>query len=238
MPAPRRPARTAMGRRRRLLHRMRSGRADRRLRRDRRSSGRPYRDRQHQAMGVLGHGATPAMPVRVQQRRIAADGGCRARRAAGGFACQGVWRAARRHRWSGTLVARFEQASDVRGPCSPPTVADLRSTERAICAINASRGDSLRHRLMSSVRQFRHVIRDAGEQLSSSLFPVQWIAGIVQRRAIAVYQRLRRLARRGCAPPLALSCGGGSGFRHHRHPLRIDVKQLAICLRAASMGIA
>jgi len=190
-----------------------------------------------QAMGVLGHGATPAMPYGY-------GGGGSLRMAGVG---SGVLLVASLAKGFGAplaviggpaaLITRFEQASDMRVHASPPTVADLRSAERAI-AINASRGDSLRHRLMSLVRQFRHVVRDAGGQLGGSLFPVQWIAGMVQRRAIAVYQRLRQL---GVAAVLRHSpCRAAEDlvFVITATHSRMDIEQLAICLRAASMGIA
>lgn len=71
-------------------------------------------------------------------------------------------------------VQRFEEHSQTRVHCSPPSTATLRAAAQAL-AINATRGDMLRTQLLHRVRYFRRRLAAAGLRATGGLFPVQTI---------------------------------------------------------------
>ena len=69
-------------------------------------------------------------------------------------------------------VREFEDKSETRVHCSPPSVAVVRAAQHAL-AVNAEHGDALRSRLASVVLRFRQRTAEAGFRFTGGLFPVQ-----------------------------------------------------------------
>ena len=87
-----------------------------------------------------------------------------------------------------SIVRRFEEQSETRVHCSPPSLAVLHAAEHAL-AVNRIHGDRLRGYLAQLVRRFRAGLRALGLAADGSLFPVQTLrpAGIA---AEALHERL------------------------------------------------
>jgi 8-amino-7-oxononanoate synthase len=92
---------------------------------------------------------------------------------------------------SANLIRRFEEQSETRVHCSPPSLAVLHAAERAL-VINHTQGDRLRRHLAQLVRRFHARLNAIGLAADGGLFPVQTLqpAGIA---AEVLYQRLLRL---------------------------------------------
>ncbi|TSC31344.1 aminotransferase class I/II-fold pyridoxal phosphate-dependent enzyme [Corallococcus sp. Z5C101001] len=108
------------------------------------------------------------------------------------------------------VVARYEERSETRMHCSPPSVADLHAAEHAV-AINRRKGDALREALALRVAHFRGRLRRSGLSSVGGRFPVQRIQlprGVNPR---AVHERLHRrgirtvLQRSRCGPEVSVS---------------------------------
>ncbi|RKG98764.1 pyridoxal phosphate-dependent aminotransferase family protein [Corallococcus carmarthensis] len=108
------------------------------------------------------------------------------------------------------VVARYEELSETRVHCSPPSVADLHAAERAV-AINLREGDVLREELARRVGHFRGRLRQAGLSAVGGLFPVQRLQfppGVDPRK---VHERLSQreirtvLQRSRCGPEVSVS---------------------------------
>ncbi|HEX6623709.1 MAG TPA: aminotransferase class I/II-fold pyridoxal phosphate-dependent enzyme [Pyrinomonadaceae bacterium] len=69
-------------------------------------------------------------------------------------------------------VHGFEELSETRVHCSPPSVAVLHAARRAL-EINLESGDELRRRLALRVRHFRRRLREIGVTCRGGPFPVQ-----------------------------------------------------------------
>ena len=69
---------------------------------------------------------------------------------------------------SKALVEYFEQESDTRVHCSPPSIVHLRAVEHTL-AVNDREGDSLRARLSQRVSYFRRRMEAAGFSLIGGL---------------------------------------------------------------------
>ena len=70
------------------------------------------------------------------------------------------------HRWhcsqaAPSLIRRFEEQSDTRVHCSPPSLAALHAAEHAL-AFNRTHGDRLRRYLVQLVRRFRTRLQALG----------------------------------------------------------------------------
>jgi len=92
---------------------------------------------------------------------------------------------------SASMIQRFEQQSETRVHCSPPSLAVLHAAEHAL-AVNQTHGDRLRQYLVQLVRRFRAGLRALGLAAGGGLFPVQ----ILRPAAIpaeALHERLLRL---------------------------------------------
>jgi len=70
------------------------------------------------------------------------------------------------------LVRLFEDSSQTRAHCSPPSAADLHAAAAALGA-NRHHGDGLRRTLWLRVQRFRRLIAGAGLRTLDSSFPVQ-----------------------------------------------------------------
>jgi 8-amino-7-oxononanoate synthase len=73
---------------------------------------------------------------------------------------------------SEALIRRFEQQSETRLHCSPPSLAALHAAEHAL-AINQTQGDNRRLYLSRLVARFRAQLRQIGLAAEGGLFPVQ-----------------------------------------------------------------
>jgi 8-amino-7-oxononanoate synthase len=69
-------------------------------------------------------------------------------------------------------VRSFEELSETRVHCSPPSAAVLHAARRAL-EVNLKSGDELRRRLARRVRHFRRGLRAVGVSCSGGPFPVQ-----------------------------------------------------------------
>jgi len=70
------------------------------------------------------------------------------------------------------MIARFEQQSETRVHCSPPSIAAVHAAEHTL-NVNNQHGDALRLRLAYRVRHFRNRLAMAGVAAIGGLFPVQ-----------------------------------------------------------------
>lgn len=73
---------------------------------------------------------------------------------------------------SRTVIDCFEQRSQTRVHCSPPSLATLHAAERAL-DMNDDHGEALRWRLAQNVWRFRSRLADLDLAASGGLFPVQ-----------------------------------------------------------------
>jgi 8-amino-7-oxononanoate synthase len=89
------------------------------------------------------------------------------------------------------LIHRFEQQSETRVHCSPPSLAVIHAAEHAL-SVNRTHGDRLRRYLARLVRRFRAGLRALGLAADGGLFPVQTLrpASIA---AETLHERLLRL---------------------------------------------
>jgi 8-amino-7-oxononanoate synthase len=90
-----------------------------------------------------------------------------------------------------SIIRRFEEKSETRVHCSPPSLAVLHAAEHAL-AINRIHGDRLRRYLAQLVRRFRAGLRALGLAAEGGLFPVQTFRP-VGVAAEALHMRLLRL---------------------------------------------
>lgn len=87
------------------------------------------------------------------------------------------------------MVREFEDHSDTRVHCSPPSAAVLSAATHAL-AVNATRGDALRDRLLASIERFRRGVIAHRLTVEGDVFPVQSLVPTAGRSAIALHQRL------------------------------------------------
>lgn len=92
---------------------------------------------------------------------------------------------------SASIIRRFEEHSETRIHCSPPSLAALHAAEHAL-AVNRAHGDRLRQRLAQLVRQFRAGLRALGLGAEGRLFPVQ-VLRAADVAAETLHERLLRL---------------------------------------------
>jgi 8-amino-7-oxononanoate synthase len=92
---------------------------------------------------------------------------------------------------SQTSVRSFEEKSETRVHCSPPSTATIHALEHALEA-NSRSGNAIRLRLAALVKHFRKSMAAAGFNFSGELFPVQTLEYPCGRAAAVLYERLRR----------------------------------------------
>ena len=88
------------------------------------------------------------------------------------------------------LVRGFEDGSETRVHCSPPSNAALRVVEHAL-TLNDQHGEALRARLLGRVRQFRRRLAAASLSARGGLFPVQTLLPSPQLDVRALHEWLR-----------------------------------------------
>ena len=87
------------------------------------------------------------------------------------------------------FVGRFEDRSETRSHCSPPSVAAVRAAEHALL-VNRAHGDALRAHLAELVLRFRRGLAEIGLRASGRLFPVQTLAPAPGCDAARLHARL------------------------------------------------
>jgi 8-amino-7-oxononanoate synthase len=91
---------------------------------------------------------------------------------------------------SDTVIKRFNQHSETRVHCSPPSIAMVRAAEHALI-VNTTHGDLLRDQLAQRVRYFRARLAELALSAEGGLFPVQTLRLNPAYAAIDVHDRLR-----------------------------------------------
>jgi 8-amino-7-oxononanoate synthase len=89
------------------------------------------------------------------------------------------------------LVRRFENHSETRVHCSPPSVASLHAARHAL-ALNQHSGEALRKQIAERVQYFRRRLGEIGVRAQGGLFPVQTLASIPGVDAATLHGRLER----------------------------------------------
>lgn len=92
---------------------------------------------------------------------------------------------------SRAAVQCFEEKSDTRVHCSPPSVTVVHAAKHAL-AVNHEHGDALRLRLAQLVRHFRKRLQETGLSASGGFFPVQTLADVPGIDAQRLHERLLR----------------------------------------------
>ena len=88
-------------------------------------------------------------------------------------------------------VSRFEETSETRVHCSPPSAAALHAAEHAL-VVNRTCGDALRARLGTVVSFARRRLAQSGVSLAGGMFPVQTLATVQGEAARRMHQALTR----------------------------------------------
>jgi 8-amino-7-oxononanoate synthase len=92
---------------------------------------------------------------------------------------------------SNGMLRWFEEKSNTRLHCSPPSAAAVHAAEHAL-TINRKYGEQLRLRLTRTVHYFRSRMAKAGFVISGGLFPVQTLISLPERVATALHEHLLR----------------------------------------------
>jgi 8-amino-7-oxononanoate synthase len=92
---------------------------------------------------------------------------------------------------SDAMVRLYQDRSETRVHCSPPSIPVIRAAETAL-TVNERYGDALRSRLAYLVRYFRERLRVAGLSASGGLFPLQTLAVMPGVDVARLYDQLRR----------------------------------------------
>lgn len=126
-----------------------------------------------QALGIMGKGSTPTVPYgfggggTLRWRGAECANAIVVSSLAKGFGVPVAVLAG-----SNAPIRRFEQLSETRTHCSPPSAAIIHAAEHAL-AVNAAQGDVLRQRLHRLVQRFRNGLRRQGLHTTGGVFPVQ-----------------------------------------------------------------
>jgi 8-amino-7-oxononanoate synthase len=95
----------------------------------------------------------------------------------------------------GAFVSAYEEQSQTRVHCSPPSFATLHALQHAL-QVNAERGDALRLRLARMVRHFRRRLAEVGLSAEGNLFPVQTLVAPAGLDAETLHERLQEMGTR------------------------------------------
>jgi 8-amino-7-oxononanoate synthase len=88
-------------------------------------------------------------------------------------------------------VREFEEKSETRVHCSPPSVAVVHATRHAL-EVNGQHGDALRSRLASLVTHFRQRTAEAGFRFNGGLFPVQTLMSASETEPARLHDALQK----------------------------------------------
>jgi 8-amino-7-oxononanoate synthase len=91
---------------------------------------------------------------------------------------------------SSSFITHFEEKSQTRVHCSPPSAPAVRAAEHAL-HVNQSHGEALRRKLLGNLRRFRLGMDGLGFTLVGGLFPVQTLELPVQVDAESAQRKLR-----------------------------------------------
>lgn len=92
---------------------------------------------------------------------------------------------------SEAMVRWFEDKSETRTHCSPPSIAVIHAAEHAL-TVNEEHGDALRLRLAQLVRHFRKRLTQIGWSTPGGLFPVQTLVPILSLDTRKLHTQLLR----------------------------------------------
>jgi 8-amino-7-oxononanoate synthase len=93
---------------------------------------------------------------------------------------------------SRAIVEHFEDQSDTRVHCSPPSIVHLQAVDHAL-AVNEREGEALRSRLSQLVGYFRRRLAAIGFSLIGGLFPVQTLINTARLDLLRLHERLLQL---------------------------------------------
>lgn len=91
---------------------------------------------------------------------------------------------------SQAMIERFEQGSETRVHCSPPSLATIHAARHAL-DMNDEHGETLRLRLAQNVRRFRARLADVGVTAIGELFPVQTLKLTPDSDAVDLHNQLQ-----------------------------------------------
>jgi 8-amino-7-oxononanoate synthase len=145
-----------------------------------------------QALGILGHSPSVAMPYgrggggSLRLSRITERDALVFSSLAKGFGVPLAVIAGSR-----AWIQKFKDSSLTRVHCSPPSIAVMRAAERALDC-NRREGDARREKLLGLVRRFRSGLSAIGIAASGGLFPIQSIRTAHGTPATVLHQRLAK----------------------------------------------
>lgn len=90
------------------------------------------------------------------------------------------------------VVQHFEEHSETRVHCSPPSTAAIRAAENAL-NMNEQHGDAIRTRLAQTIRHFRSRLARIGLEATGRLFPMQTLAPLARMDATILHCRLQEM---------------------------------------------
>jgi 8-amino-7-oxononanoate synthase len=123
------------------------------------------------------------------------------------------------------MVRNFEERSETRVHCSPPSLVDIQAARHAM-ALNRQHGDSLRQHLAQLVHYFRRRLTQAGIFVEGGKFPVQTLVPeydapklyeSLRRRGIKTVLRSERHRQEGERPRLSFILNARHQFSHLCH---------------------
>jgi 8-amino-7-oxononanoate synthase len=131
-------------------------------------------------------------------------------------------------------VRAFQENSETRIHCSPPSLAVLHAAERAL-VLNERQGDRRRQQLAQNVTLFRRLLAQVGVFTTGGLFPVQTLRLPPSTEIARLYKTLyasgiRSVWRRGCNGRSALSFVLTA--RHRPDEIKQAVAKLTIALES------
>jgi 8-amino-7-oxononanoate synthase len=146
-----------------------------------------------QALGVLGHAPEPDFPYgrggggSLRWGEVAGPDVLVGSSLAKGFGVPVAVLAG-----SSALLQQFVAASETRLHSSPPCVAVIHAAAHAL-AVNRTRGEALRRRLVQGIRHFRKRLSEAGFAVRGGLFPVQTLMPLPSLDTPLLHDRLLQL---------------------------------------------
>lgn len=146
-----------------------------------------------QAMGILGHSPSSRVPYgwdgggSLRWHNVAGSDVLMVSSLAKGFGVPVALLAG-----SNAMVQWFENKSETRTHCSPPSIAVIHAAEHAL-TMNREQGDAIRLRLAQRVSRFRRQLAEYGFSTTGRLFPVQTLMPFTGVDAGMLHERLLRL---------------------------------------------